>query len=245
MTRGKSNFVVSTMQLSVYSYFMLLAIAVFVITRWKLPDTQAIRALPGKQRIAIIVAGFCGGTLGAKLPFAIGLIQGAPTGWFSDGKTVTTGIIGGYLAVELIKLLMGIRVKTGDSFALPLALAMMIGRWGCFFGGCCYGIESAVPWAVDFGDGIRRHPTQLYESLFHLVLAALLAYLTRTAILPRQKLKLYLICYAVFRFATEFIRPAEVWWLGLTWYQWVVAAMAMALMIQWYVETRMNSNLNV
>lgn len=243
MTGSEFNFVVSTMQLSVYSCFMLLAIAVFAITRWKLPDTQAIRALPGKQRIAIIVAGFCGATLGAKLPFAIGLIQGAPTGWFSNGKTVTTGIIGGYLAVELIKLLLGIRVKTGDSFALPLALAMAVGRWGCFFGGCCYGIESAVPWAVDFGDGIRRHPTQLYESLFHLVLAALLVYATLTKILPQQKLKLYLICYAVFRFVTEFIRPAEVWWLGLTWYQWVVAAMAIGLMVQWHVATRTNVNL--
>lgn len=226
------------MRLSVYSCFMLLAIAVFAITRWNLPHTHALRALPLKQRLSVIVAGFCGGTLGAKLPFAVGLIEGAPAGWFSDGKTVTTGIIGGYLAIELIKLAMGIRVKTGDSFALPLALAMTIGRWGCFFGGCCFGIESTMPWAVDFGDGIRRHPTQLYESLFHLVMATFLVYATAKNILPQQKLKLYLICYAVFRFATEFIRPAEVWWLGLTWYQWVVAAMAVALMIQWWFDSR-------
>ena len=81
-------------------------------------------------------------------------------------------------------------------------------------------------------------PTQLYESFFHLAMAAFLGWATAKDILPRQKLKLYLICCAVYRFATEFIRPAEDWWLGLTWYQWVVAAMAMALMIQWHVETQ-------
>lgn len=229
------------MQLTVYSWFMLLAIAVFAATRWKLPDTQGIRTLPRSQRFAILVAAFCGGTLGAKLPFALGVIEGAPVGWFSDGKTVTTGIIGAYGAVELIKMWMGIRVKTGDSFALPLTLAMMTGRLGCFFSGCCYGVESSATWAVDFGDGIRRHPTQLYESLFHFVMATFLIYATIKKILPRQKLKLYLICYSQFRFATEFIRPAGVFWLGLTWYQWVVAAITVALTMQWYVEIRSKS----
>jgi phosphatidylglycerol:prolipoprotein diacylglycerol transferase len=230
------------MQLSIYSCFMLLAIAIFAVMRWKLPDTQSIRNLPRSQRLAILVAGFCGGTLGAKLPFALGLIEGASVGWFSDGKTVTTGIVGAYIAVELVKLLMNIRVKTGDSFALPLALAMVVGRLGCFFGGCCYGTESSMIWAVDFGDGIRRHPTQLYESLFHLAMAAGLVYATVYRLLPRQRLKLYLICYAIFRFVTEYIRPAGVWWLGLTWYQWVVLATAMALAIQWSIESRPQEN---
>lgn len=221
---------------------MLLAIAIFAVMRWKLPDTQSIRNLPRSQRLAILVAGFCGSTLGAKLPFALGLIEGASPGWFSDGKTVTTGIVGAYLAVELVKLSMNIRVKTGDSFALPLALAMVVGRLGCFFGGCCYGIESSLIWAVDFGDGIRRHPTQLYESLFHFSMAAGLVYATVHKLLPRQKLKLYLICYAIFRFVTEYIRPAEVWWLGLTWYQWVVFATAVGLTMQWYFEIRPHRN---
>jgi len=192
--------------------------------------------------MALLVAGFCGGTLGAKFPFALGLIEGAPVGWFSDGKTVTTGIVGAYVAVELVKLLMNIRVKTGDSFALPLALAMMIGRLGCFFGGCCYGTESSLIWSVDFGDGIRRHPTQLYECIFHLIMTASLVYATVNELLQRQKLKLYLICYAIFRFVTEYIRPEEVWWLGLTWYLWVVFATAVALSMQWYFETRPQGN---
>src|SRR4029450_6126480 len=88
-----------------------------------------------------------------------------------------------YRAVELTKLVLHIHVKTGDTFALPLALALAVGRFGCFFNGCCFGQPSNLPWAVDFGDGIRRHPTQLYEVLFHLTMAGVLIFLMRHELL--------------------------------------------------------------
>jgi prolipoprotein diacylglyceryltransferase len=43
---------------------------------------------------------------------------------------------------------------------------MSVGRWGCFFAGCCAGIRSAFPLAVRFpyAASAARHPTQLYYS---------------------------------------------------------------------------------
>jgi len=39
-------------------------------------------------------------------------------------------------------------------------------RIGCFFAGCCYGKPTDLPWGCVFSDdSIKRHPTQLYESL--------------------------------------------------------------------------------
>ena len=74
------------------------------------------------------------------------------------------------------------RVKTGDTFAVPLALALAVGRWGCFFNGCCYGVETTLPWGVWFRSRRRRaprlmkcHPTQIYESLFHFTMAVVLS----------------------------------------------------------------------
>ena len=58
--------------------------------------------------------------------------------------------------------------RPATRFALPLALALAVGRWGCFFNGCCYGTPTTCRGACDFGDGVPRHPTQVYESLFHL-----------------------------------------------------------------------------
>src|SRR5436309_2339388 len=64
---------------------------------------------------------------------------------------------------------------TCDVFAPGIALGHVIGRFGCFFAGCCYGRETSVPWAITFHDPFARanvgtpldtplHPTQLYES---------------------------------------------------------------------------------
>ena len=60
----------------------------------------------------------------------------------------------------------GITGSTGIAFAAPFAATVAVGRLGCFFAGLAdytYGTPTGVPWGVDFGDGIRRHPVQLYE----------------------------------------------------------------------------------
>jgi prolipoprotein diacylglyceryltransferase len=231
-----------------YSVFMLLALAAFLLTRQLVPRPRALTALPWRVRLALLLAAFVGGALGAKLPFVLmGLFGGLPpapqdagllgdSAWFRDGKTITTGLIGAYLAVELTKLVLGVRVKTGDTFALPLAVALVVGRWGCFFHGCCYGVETTLPWGVDFGDGVCRHPTQAYESLFHLAMAGVLLVLLRFHLLRTHHLQLYLIAYGVYRFATEYIRPEPADLLGLTFYQWVSVVLVVGLALQWALE---------
>ena len=59
-----------------------------------------------------------------------------------------------------------------DCLAPGLALGQGIGRWGCFFAGCCYGKPTSLPWGVTFNDaaslaplGIKLHPVQIYESI--------------------------------------------------------------------------------
>jgi phosphatidylglycerol---prolipoprotein diacylglyceryl transferase len=220
-----------------YTSFMLLALGVFVLARRFVPRPAGLAALPRWQQTLLALAGFIGGAFGAKLPFALagGLFR--DTAWLADGKTVTTGLAGAYLAVELTKLALGVRTKTGDTFALPLALALAVGRWGCFCNGCCYGLPTTLPWAVDFGDGVPRHPTQVYESLFHLALAFVLLWLQIRDRLRTHRLQFYLIAYCGYRFLTEYLRPEPPGWLGLTFYQWVCLLFAAALAVQWAVET--------
>lgn len=221
-----------------YTLFMLLSLAVFVIARQLQPRSAALARLSWRTRTALALAGFLGGVLGAKLPFlndGDGWLAGV---WFRDGKTITTGLVGAYLGVELAKFALNLSIKTGDSFAIPLALAMTVGRWGCFFNGCCAGQATDLPWSVDFGDGVCRHPTQVYESLFHLGMAIVLAELTRARLLSNQRLKLYLVVYCVYRFLTEMIRPEPAALAGLTFYQGIVAVFAAGLIAQWLGEMR-------
>jgi phosphatidylglycerol:prolipoprotein diacylglycerol transferase len=216
---------------------MLAAVTVAIVLSRK---RQAAIGLSRRERLGIALGAFCGAMIGAKLPFALSDWEGLLTGraWLDSGKTIVFGLVGGYFGVELMKSMLGIRVKTGDSFAVPVASAVAIGRLACFVAGCCFGTVTTLPWGVDFGDGQPRHPTQLYESAFHLAAAFGLASLQRRGLLRGQLIKLYILSYLSYRFLTEFIRPEPVLALGLTGYQWACLGLAPVFVGLWVRDAR-------
>lgn len=223
-----------------YPAIMLVAIASgFLISR----RSQSRLPISGRQQLGIALGAVCGGILGAKLPFVLsdwdGLISGSA--WFDNGKTITFGLVGGYFGVEAAKWAIGLRIKTGDSFAVPVAVSIGIGRLACFSAGCCYGTATTLPWGVDFGDGILRHPTQIYETTFHLTAAVVLALLLRHRLLSGQLIKLYFITYFAYRFATEFIRPEPRLWFDLTGYQWAALAFIPVFVALWHQDAQLHA----
>jgi phosphatidylglycerol:prolipoprotein diacylglycerol transferase len=131
-------------------------------------------------------------------------------------------MIGGVAAVWIIKRILRIKEKKGNLFAPALALGLVIGRIGCFLGGCCYGVATGSSWGIDFGDGIPRHPTQLYESVFALLLFVWLMRALRRNPAPGILFRYFIRSYFLFRFFISFIRAetAPVFW-GLSDVQWV------------------------
>lgn len=193
------------------------------------------------ERWAIRLSAFLGAMLGAKLPFVMSSGWEAfysGSAWFMDGKTILGGIFGGYLAVEFAKWIFQIRVKTGDSFALPIAIAVGVGRIGCFMAGCCFGNVTEVPWGIHFETAsdppeVLRHPTQLYEVAFHWIAAVVLLVAAKRRWVEGNQLKAYLIVYLAFRFFTEWLRPESVILLNLTSYQIASALLMTVLIVLW------------
>jgi phosphatidylglycerol:prolipoprotein diacylglycerol transferase len=221
----------------VYPVFMLAAVGTGVLVA---RAQGRVLDLTGRQRFGLALGAFVGAMLGAKIPFLFQdwdrLVSGAA--WLDGGKTITTGLVGGYFGVEVAKHALGLRVKTGDAFAVPVAAAVAVGRLACFVGGCCFGTPTSLPWGIDFGDGVRRHPTQLYEFAFHVTAAFALAALRRRGRFPRQLIKLYILSYLVFRFATEYLRPEPVLALGLTVYQWAAVVLVPLFVWLWRRDAR-------
>ena len=142
------------------------------------------------------------------------------------GKTIVGALLGGTFAVEWAKARMGVQRRTGDLFALPLVAGIAIGRIGCFLAGLrdhTYGTPTALPWGVDFGDGIRRHPTQLYEVAAMLALGWLLWRLGRQPHREGDLFRAFLTLYMAWRLAVDFLKP-EPRLAGLTAIQWCAAA---------------------
>jgi phosphatidylglycerol:prolipoprotein diacylglycerol transferase len=223
--------------------YSLVMLAALTICSLLLRRSQARLPLEWWEKMGIGCGAFCGAMIGAKLPFALADWNGLQSGaaWLADGKTIMCGIVGGYLGVEIAKWTLDIRVKTGDTFAVPVAVAVAIGRIACFVGGCCYGTPTRLPWGVTFlsaGDPLPRHPTQLYEAAFHLTMAGALGWLQQQGKCRGNLIKMYILSYLAYRFLTEFIRPEARLLLGLTGYQWAAVALAPLFVWLWIRDSR-------
>jgi len=215
--------------------FALIMSAAIVVAIVLARATQSSLPVTPREKFFIGLGAFCGAMIGAKLPFVLsdwdGFLSGAA--WFANGKTIVCGLVGGYFGVELAKWMLGVRVKTGDSFAVPVAAAVGIGRLACFHAGCCYGTPTRLPWGVVFPavDDLPRHPTQIYEAAFHLAAAGVLYWLWRRGLFRGQLIKLYILSYLAYRFLSEWMRPEARIAGGLTGYQW--AALVLIGLFAW------------
>lgn len=187
--------------------------------------------LNDEHRWLLIAATALGALVGARV---LGLLEQAPRlGWHwtalltpSGGKTIVGGLLGGWLAVEIAKLLLRIHTRTGDLYAIPLCVGIAIGRIGCFAAGLAddtYGNPSTLPWAVDFGDGIPRHPTQIYEILFLALLALTIHAASRRPHREGALFRIFIAAYLLWRFAIDFIKPQPQVY-GLNAIQWACLA---------------------
>ena len=121
--------------------------------------------MAGRRYPVYLLVLWLGAVAGA---YGLGSLNVALAGVAGEGRSILGAIVGGVIVAEIYKAIFGVRGSTGAVLVLPLAVAIAIGRIGCFLAGLpdyTYGTPSDLPWAVDFGDGIHRHPVQLYESL--------------------------------------------------------------------------------
>ncbi len=148
--------------------------------------------------------------------------------YFMGNKTIVGGMLGGLIGVELVKKRIGVKVSSGDLMVYPLILAMIIGRTGCFLSGLqdgTYGVASNLPWAINFGDGVTRHPTNLYEILFWIMLwVVLYLFERRYTFANGARFKVFLSAYLIVRFMIEFIKPGYFFAFGLSTIQLVCFA---------------------
>ena len=215
----------------VYTACMILAA---LITAWLLKKRQRSLSIDSGHKLIIGIGALVGATFAAKLPFILSSdpATGVLSTWISDGKTILWGLVGGYIGVELAKWSLRIQASTGDTFVIPVAIGVAIGRVGCLLYGCCYGVPTNQTWGMRFvtavdGGTLLRHPTQVYEIIFHISFVLLAWYGISNGIWRRNWMPTYMVAYAAYRFISEWWRPEPVWLGGLTFYQWSAIAIGL------------------
>ena len=192
---------------------------------------NSVDIISSENRIWIILGAAVGALLFSRLlgilenPF---LISGSSPATLLGNKTIVGGLLGGLIGVELTKKIIGVKTSSGDLMTYPIIVAIAIGRIGCFLTGisdATYGLPSSLPWAIDFGDNIPRHPTQLYEIIFLLVLfISLHAIEKKFKLANGARFKLFMVCYLSFRLLVEFIKPRFIYFFDLSLIQFACIA---------------------
>lgn len=161
-----------------------------------------LKIFHGRLQLRLFFIGlFITSWLGAKLLYL--LIANLETlnsrsFWFGGGFVFYGGLILGSLFVISFFKCMKLPVKHLNQLIPILALSHAVGRLGCYLTGCCYG---------ELISDNLRHPTQLYECLFLLMLAGILYKRSQNGL---PTVTIYLLVYSLFRFIVEFFRGDQV-----------------------------------
>jgi phosphatidylglycerol:prolipoprotein diacylglycerol transferase len=139
-------------------------------------------------------------------------------------------------------------LKAADICAPALALGYGVGRIGCFLAGdATWGKVTDMPWGLAFPNavagwvdpltgvpypqGVRVHPTPIYETIQSLLVFGILWSLRKKGYPNGAIFWLYLILAGSMRFLVEFWRANPVVGLALTEYQWIsLAVVALGLL---------------
>ena len=201
--------VVPTNPLAHYAFDLLAWIAAALAGRWQFrrwPDEAVfLSKITGPSYFIALGLGAVAGAWMAGSANSVGAI-------FAPSHSIAGALAGGIVAVELWKLAKGVRVSTGGALVLPICAGIVVGRLGCIFAGLpdyTYGIPTTLPWAVDLGDGVGRHPVQLYESLSMLAftITYLRARFSGATWARDHAFHAMIIFYAAQRFLWEFLKP--------------------------------------
>lgn len=124
----------------------------------------------------------------------------------SGGLAIHGAIIAGVLVGYLFCRYKKIRFWTlADICAPSIILGQAIGRWGNFINQEAHGGPTNLPWGIEI-NGVKVHPTFLYESLWNFGVFGFLLYYSNNKKYDGQIFILYLILYSIARYFIEGLR---------------------------------------
>ena len=213
-----------SLSIHIYGFFIMIGVCILLYALTHDKPRKKVLSLDNLYMLATY--SIIGGVVGGKLVYLIEFLQEyGISKWkqsmpFSGGGFSILGtIIGvgitliGYLYYHKLPLLL-----ITDRIALYAPLTQAIARLGCFFAGCCAGIPTDSFLAVVYTDAeslaplyCSIHPTQLYSSVFLLIIFIFSFILEKKHFKkPGQLTAYYLILVSIERFSIDFLRDDRV-----------------------------------
>ncbi len=228
--------------LNIRWYGVFIALAILAIVLWMMREVKRGVNLSYDTVVMAALVGVPSGIIISRLLHVIdrwgyysqypGEIVGA------GGLTAYGAILGAALGIWIYSRFSNFKFGYFVDLVAPaIILAQIIGRIGCLINGCCYGVETSLPWGIIYTHpnssaslGIAVHPTQVYEIIWNLIVFGVLLKL-RGRFKPDGSLFLiYLSLYSLWRVSTGFLRDGTPFLFGLQQAQ-VIAIITLAVTI--------------
>ena len=238
-----------------YGTAIFIALIVFIVLATK--DSRLKKVTSPEKFINIVIYGTLVGIIGGRLLDIFNNLNNYSfyeciaiwePGYSLLGSVISiTLFLVWYLKKEKIQTL-----KFLDIVGTYAPLLQSISRVGCFFAGCCYGRETAVPWAIiythpDVASALKFvpiHPSQLYSSAILFLIFILMKNLTSKIKTPGILFFVYLMLLSVERFTVDFFRADQEFYSSkllsiLSIHQWIsVLIFNTALLSALYLKNR-------
>lgn len=199
-------------------YGLLIASAVIIGTILALRETKR-KGLEEEMFIDLLLYAIPFSIIGARIYYVIfswDLYRDNPIEAFNiraGGLAIHGVIIAAVLVVIIFSKLKKQNPWVLTDIAAPsLILGQAIGRWGNFANQEAHGGPTDLPWGILI-DGVKVHPTFLYESIWNLLVFFFLLWFSRKKAKENGEVfLLYLILYSVARFFIEGLRTDSLMW---------------------------------
>lgn len=197
--------------LDIMWYGVLMASAMILCVFLALKEGKRVKISEDDILNLAIIAIPCG-LLGARLYYVI-----FNWSWYSQhmseilnfrggGMAIHGALIGGILAGFIYTKIKKINFfKMADTVMIGIPLGQAIGRWGNYINGEAHGGPTSLPWGI-MVDGVKVHPTFLYESIWDLGIFIFLWFFRKHKKYEGQLAIYYLILYSLGRFFIEGLR---------------------------------------
>ncbi len=208
---------------------------IYGVQRTKRADINWTR----KQVEDVIFYGALGVVLGGRIGYTFfynfsGFIDNPVSIFYiwQGGMSFHGGMLGVFTGLYLFGRNNGMSFFQVSDFIAPwVPIGLGAGRIGNFINMELPGrsVETMIPWALDYGDHIARHPSSLYQALTEgLLLFVILWWYSRK---PRPLMAVsaaFMFFYGSFRFTTEFFRTPDAQ-LGFIAFDWLTMGQLLSL----------------
>lgn len=220
---------IGAFELSSYGLALAISFLLGILVAIKRGKTRGVEADRIMDLAVLIVIG---AIVGARFLYVIAHTEEFEGRWLDTiNPFQSTGQIGiagltmlGGLILALVLSIIYLRVKKlpllkfADVIIPSVGLGIFVTRIGCFLNGCCFGLPTEGPFGVVFPPesyvsslfpDSHIHPTQLYSSLYGLLIFAILLFAEKFKKFDGFLLYLFFILYGLARFIVDVYRYYE------------------------------------